>query len=113
MEAVGAKGVVVMRPVDVNHRAVHTVTPSSNETYGGYWGGYYGIGWSDPWIDSSPDCASRPGRHDRDVRVLAAAEQTRLDRHQRNDQSGERRKVRPQLATETAKELQRLGLAGQ
>jgi len=55
VEAIGAKGVVVMRPVDVNHRAVQTATPSSNELYGGYWGGYYGIGWGDPWIDKGPD----------------------------------------------------------
>jgi hypothetical protein len=56
VEAAGAKGVVVMRPVDVNHRAVQTATPSSNDVYGGYWGGYYGIGWGDPWVtDFTPD----------------------------------------------------------
>jgi len=55
VESIGAKGVVVMRPVDVNHRAVQTNTPSSNDVYGGYWGGYYGIGWNDPWVDKAPD----------------------------------------------------------
>jgi hypothetical protein len=55
VEAVGATGLVVMRPVDVNHRTVATETMSSNEMYGGYWGGYYGIGWADPWIDKAPD----------------------------------------------------------
>ena len=55
VEAVGAKGVVVMRPVDVNHRAVQTATPSPNDNYGGYWGGYYGYGWNDPWVDKGPD----------------------------------------------------------
>jgi hypothetical protein len=55
VESIGAKGVVVMRPVDVNHRSVQTATPSSNDVYGGYWGGYYGIGWADPWLDKAPD----------------------------------------------------------
>jgi hypothetical protein len=55
VEAAGAKGAVVMRPVDVNHRTLQTATVSPNETYGGYWGGYYGIGWNDPWTEFSPD----------------------------------------------------------
>jgi hypothetical protein len=55
VEAIGAQGLVVMRPVDVNHRTVATSTISANDRYGGYWGGYYGIGWADPWIDKSPD----------------------------------------------------------
>jgi hypothetical protein len=55
VEAVGAQGLVVMRPVDVNHRTVATNTIAANDSYGGYWGGYYGIGWADPWIDKSPD----------------------------------------------------------
>jgi len=55
VEAVGAIGLVVMRPVDVNHRSTATQTVSSNDMYGGYWGGYYGIGWADPWVDKAPD----------------------------------------------------------
>lgn len=55
VEAVGATGLVVMRPIDVNHRTTATETMSANDTYGGYWGGYYGIGWADPWIDKAPD----------------------------------------------------------
>jgi hypothetical protein len=55
VEAIGAKGIVVMRPVDVRHKAVQTETISQDDVYGGYWGGYYGIGWSDPWISKSPD----------------------------------------------------------
>ena len=55
VEAVGATGLVVMRPVDVNHRSTATQTVSSNDMYGGYWGGYYGIGWADPWVDKAPD----------------------------------------------------------
>lgn len=55
VEAVGAKGLVVMRPVDVNHATSATVSNSSNDMYGGYWGGYYGIGWADPWVEKAPD----------------------------------------------------------
>jgi hypothetical protein len=55
VEAIGAQGIVVMRPVDVRHKAVTTETISKDDTYGGYWGGYYGIGWSDPWVSKSPD----------------------------------------------------------
>lgn len=55
VEAAGAQGLVVMRPVDVNHRSTETMTHSGNDIYGGYWGGYSGIGWNDPWIEKSPD----------------------------------------------------------
>lgn len=55
VEAIGAQGLVVMRPVDVNHRSRATQTIASNDMYGGYWGGYYGVGWGDPWTDKSPD----------------------------------------------------------
>jgi len=55
VEAVGATGLVVMRPVDVNHRTTATLTVSSDDVYGGYWGGYYGVGWADPWVDKAPD----------------------------------------------------------
>lgn len=55
VEAIGAQGLVVMRPVDVAHRTVPTDTIASNDMYGGYWGGYYGVGWSDPWVDKAPD----------------------------------------------------------
>ena len=55
VEAVGALGLVVMKPIDVNHRSTETLSNSNNDMYGGYWGGYYGIGWADPWVDKSPD----------------------------------------------------------
>ncbi len=55
VEAAGAQGLVVMKPIDVNHRSTETLSNSNNEMYGGYWGGYYGIGWADPWVDKSPD----------------------------------------------------------
>jgi hypothetical protein len=55
VESIGAQGLVVMRPVDVNHRSRATETIASNDMYGGYWGGYYGVGWADPWVDKNPD----------------------------------------------------------
>jgi hypothetical protein len=55
VEAAGATGLVVMRPVDVNHATAATMSNSSNDMYGGYWGGYYGIGWADPWVEKAPD----------------------------------------------------------
>jgi hypothetical protein len=55
VEAIGAKGIVVMRPIDVQHKTSATDAMSADDVYGGYWGGYYGIGWSDPWIEKSPD----------------------------------------------------------
>jgi hypothetical protein len=35
VEAIGAQGLVVMRPVDVNHRSRATETMASNDMYGG------------------------------------------------------------------------------
>jgi len=55
VEKAGAKGVVVMRPVDIQHKARQTETISNDSVYGGYWGGYYGYGWNDPWIMKNPD----------------------------------------------------------
>jgi hypothetical protein len=55
VEAAGATGLVVMRPVDVRNKTVASNTIAPNDVYGGYWGGYYGIGWSDPWISKTPD----------------------------------------------------------
>jgi len=58
VEAAGATGLVVMRPVDVRNKTVASDTIAPNEVYGGYWGGYYGIGWSDPWISKTPDVST-------------------------------------------------------
>jgi len=55
VEAVGAKGLVVMRPVDIQHKARQTESMSNDSVYGGYWDGYYGYGWNDPWINKNPD----------------------------------------------------------
>ena len=55
VEAVGARGLVVMRPVDIQHTARQTETLSNDSVYGGYWDGYYGYGWNDPWINKTPD----------------------------------------------------------
>ena len=110
VESIGARGVVVMRPVDVNHRAVQTDTPSSNDMYGGYWGGYYGIGWSDPWVDKAPDV-----RND-----LVATVETFVFSLPQNKLvwTGTSETINPtsaekfihQLAADATKELQRLGL---
>ena len=113
VEAAGAKGIVVMRPVDVNHRAVQTVTPSSNDTYGGYWGGYYGIGWNDPWTDFNPDV-------DTDLVVTIEIFVFSLPQN-KLVWTGTSETINPRnaekfvhaVATETAKELKRVGLVGQ
>ena len=55
VEAVGAQGLVVMRPVDIQHKARRTESMSNDSVYGGYWDGYYGYGWNDPWINKNPD----------------------------------------------------------
>ena len=44
IEAAGATGVVVMRPVDKSQEVVATST-YMGPSYGPYWGGYYGYGW--------------------------------------------------------------------
>lgn len=44
IEAAGATGVVVMRPVDSSKEIVATST-YMGPMYGPYWGGYYGYGW--------------------------------------------------------------------
>ena len=48
MEASGAEGVVVMRPVDTSKEVVATST-YAGPMYGPYWGGYYGYGWGGAW----------------------------------------------------------------
>ena len=44
VEASGATGVVVMRPLDTSKEVVATST-YAGPAYGPYWGGYYGYGW--------------------------------------------------------------------
>lgn len=48
IEAAGATGVVVMRPVDSSKEVVATST-YMGPRYGPYWGGYYGYGWGGAW----------------------------------------------------------------
>jgi len=48
VEAAGASGVVVMRPVDTSKEVVATST-YMGPSYGPYWGGYYGYGWGGAW----------------------------------------------------------------
>lgn len=110
VEAAGALGMVVMRPVDVRHKAVQTETISSNDVYGGYWGGYYGIGWADPWAGTTPDMET-------DIVVIVetfvfSLPQNRLvwtgTSETTNPKNAE--KLVHQLASDGVKELHRLGL---
>jgi len=113
VEAAGALGLVVMRPVDVNHRTAATNTVSSNDLYGGYWGGYYGIGWADPWTDKSPDVQ---------VDIVVTVEtfvfslpQNKLVWTGTSENTNPKNAVKlvQQLAADGAKELHRLGLLAQ
>src|SRR5690606_16013092 len=45
-ESAGAKGVVVMRLVQVDKEVVSAPVAHSSPAYGRYWGGYYGGGWT-------------------------------------------------------------------
>jgi len=110
VEAIGAQGLVVMRPVDVNHRSRATETIASNDMYGGYWGGYYGVGWGDPWIDKNPDVHT-------DIVVTVETFVFSLPQNKlvwsgtsetTNPKNAE--KLTQQLAQDSARELQRLGL---
>jgi len=110
VEAVGALGLVVMRPVDVNHRTAATNTVSSNDLYGGYWGGYYGIGWADPWTDKAPDTQV-------DIVVTVETFVFSLPQNKlvwtgtsQNTNPKNASKLVQQLAADGAKELHRLGL---
>jgi hypothetical protein len=110
VEAVGAKGLVVMRPVDVNHRTSATASISSNDLYGGYWGGYYGIGWADPWTDKAPDT-----RVDIVVTVetfVFSLPQNKLVWSGTSETTNPKNaaKLVQQLAGDGARELRRLGL---
>jgi hypothetical protein len=110
VEAIGGQGLVVMRPVDVNHRSRATDTIASNDMYGGYWGGYYGIGWADPWIDKNPDVQT-------DIVVTVETFVFSLPQNKlvwsgtsetTNPKNAE--KLTQQLAQDSVRELQRLGL---
>jgi hypothetical protein len=110
VEAIGAQGLVVMRPVDVNHRSRATETIASNDMYGGYWGGYYGVGWADPWVDKNPDVQT-------DIVVTVETFVFSLPQNKlvwsgtsetTNPKNAE--KLVLQLAQDSARELQRLGL---
>jgi hypothetical protein len=110
VESIGATGLVVMRPVDVNHATAATLSNSSNDMYGGYWGGYYGIGWADPWVDKAPDT-----RVDIVITVetlVFSLPQNKLvwtgTSQTTNPKNAE--KLVHQLATEGTRELQRQGL---
>ena len=110
VEAAGATGLVVMRPVDVRNKTVASNTIAPNDVYGGYWGGYYGIGWSDPWISKTPDVST-------DVVVTVETFVFSLPQNKlvwtgtsetTNPQNAE--KLVHKLATDGVKELRSLGL---
>jgi hypothetical protein len=113
VEAIGAQGLVVMRPVDVAHRTVPTNTNASNDMYGGYWGGYYGVGWADPWVDKAPDVQT-------DIVVTVETFVFSLPQNKlvwtgtsetTNPKNAE--KLVQQLAQDSVRELHRLGLLAQ
>jgi hypothetical protein len=110
VEAAGAKGLVVMRPVDVRHKATQTDVIASNDMYGGYWGGYYGVGWADPWVDKAPDMQT-------DIVITVetfvfSLPQNKLVWTGTSETTNPKnaQKLVHQLATDGVKELQRLGL---
>lgn len=110
VEKVGAKGLVVMRPVDIQHKARQTDTISNDSVYGGYWDGYYGYGWADPWIMKNPDVQT-----DLVITVetfVFSLPQNKLvwsgTSETTNPKNAE--KLVLQLAQDSARELQRLGL---
>jgi hypothetical protein len=43
------KGLVSLRPIDVQQRLVAEPVPHADPLYGGYFGGYYAYGWNHPW----------------------------------------------------------------
>jgi hypothetical protein len=57
IEASGATGVVVMRPVAKDQQISSTTSMSmyGGPMYGPYWGGYYGYGWGGAWGGATTD----------------------------------------------------------
>jgi hypothetical protein len=55
IEASGATGVVVMRPVAKNQEISSTTSMYGGPMYGPYWGGYYGYGWGGAWGGTTTD----------------------------------------------------------
>jgi hypothetical protein len=49
IEASGATGVVVMRPIAKDKEVSSTPSMYMGPSYGPYWGGYYGYGWGGAW----------------------------------------------------------------
>jgi hypothetical protein len=45
LEAAGVKGIVVMRPINID-KTVHVTPPYEAQGYASFWGGYYGTGFS-------------------------------------------------------------------
>jgi hypothetical protein len=53
LEREGVKGLVSLRPIDVQEHLVAQPVPHADPLYGGYWGGYHAYGWNDPWDGSA------------------------------------------------------------
>lgn len=49
LEREGVKGLVSLRPIDVQQQLVAEPVPHADPLYGGYWGGYHSYGWNHPW----------------------------------------------------------------
>jgi hypothetical protein len=49
LERENIKGVVVLRPINIQKEWVVTPSTYGDPYYSGYWGGYYGYGWDHPW----------------------------------------------------------------
>jgi hypothetical protein len=45
LEAAGVKGIIVLRPINVD-RTVRVTAPYEEQSYASFWGGYYGYGFS-------------------------------------------------------------------
>jgi hypothetical protein len=49
LEREGVRGLVSLRPIDVQQQLVAQPVPHADPLYGGYWGGYHAYGWNHPW----------------------------------------------------------------
>ena len=55
LERENIRGVVVLRPINIQKEWVVTPSTYNDPFYTGYWGGYYAYGWDHPWGDPSVD----------------------------------------------------------
>lgn len=55
LERENIRGVVVLRPINIQREWVVTPSTYNDPFYSGYWGGYYAYGWDHPWGAGAPD----------------------------------------------------------